>query len=64
MELWRTIEEAPMYEVSDRGAVRNKSTQRILKPQHNGKGVMQVSLRDAGYTITRSVAALRKKAFD
>lgn len=64
MEQWKTVAEAPKYEVSDRGNVRNKSTHRILKPQHNGKGVMQVSLRDAGSTITRSVTALRKKAFD
>lgn len=64
MEQWTTILEAPRYEVSDRGRVRNKKTLRILKPIDNGSGTPKVSLRDAGYTITRSIPALQKRAFD
>jgi hypothetical protein len=64
MERWRRIEEAVWYDVSDMGRVRNRRTNRILKPSRNKNGCEKVNLRDADYTITRSVEALRKKAFD
>ncbi len=63
MEQWATIPEAPKYEVSDRGRIRNKTTLRILRTRDNGRGTSQVSLRDAGATITRSVPALQKQSF-
>lgn len=63
MEIWRQIEEAVWYEISNQGQVRNRRTNRILKPSKTGTGVEKVNLRDAGFTITRSVESLRKKAF-
>lgn len=63
MELWKTIAEAPRYEVSDKGRVRNKKTTRILKAAPNKQGTPKVDLRDAGFTITRSVRALQERAF-
>lgn len=33
IEIWKTIENYPNYEVSNMGEVRRKSTQRVLKPQ-------------------------------
>lgn len=61
---WKRIEEAPSYEVSDKGEVRNRATMRILRPSITRRGYKKVNLRDAGQTITRSVDALRKGAFD
>jgi hypothetical protein len=61
---WKRIAEAPSYEVSDKGEVRNRATLHVLKPQKNTTGVMQVSLRDAGMTLTRSVRALQRRAFE
>lgn len=63
METWRPIADAPLYEISNLGQVRNKKTKRVLRPSGNGKGVDRVQLRDAGFSLTRSVEALRKKAF-
>lgn len=45
-EEWKTIEEAPNYEISSYGNVRNKKTNRQLKPQSYGAtGYKQVSLK-------------------
>lgn len=45
-EEWKTIEEAPNYEISSYGNVRNKKTNRQLKPQTYGAtGYKQVSLK-------------------
>ena len=45
-EKWKTIEEAPNYEISSYGNVRNKKTNRQLKPQAYGAtGYKQVSLK-------------------
>lgn len=63
MEIWRVVFEAPTYEVSNMKRIRNRRTGRILKPRDNGQGVEIVSLRDAGFTITRSVDRLHKTAF-
>lgn len=62
-EVWERVLEAPSYEVNKVGQVRNRGTGRILKPQQNTTGVQQVSLRYGHRTLTRSVNALRKKAF-
>lgn len=49
-EIWKTIEEAPGYEVSSMGNVRNKKSGRILKPQAYGAtGYKQVSIKITGY---------------
>ena len=45
-EEWKIIEEAPGYEVSTEGRVRNRKSGRILKPQAFGAtGYKQVSLK-------------------
>ena len=44
-ELWLTIEEAPNYEISNQGRVRNKKTQRILNPgAYGATGYKQVNM--------------------
>ena len=49
-EIWKTIEEAPNYEVSNLGEVKNKISGRKLKPQAYGAtGYKQVSLKVIGY---------------
>lgn len=60
---WKPVAEAPSYEVSKDGQVRNRGTGKVLKPQMNNTGVTQVSLRTGGKTLTRSVNALVKRAF-
>lgn len=63
-EFWRTIEEAPNYEISDMGNVRNKKTGRVLKPSKNNVSLRpQVTLMDAGYRITRQIHTLLEEAF-
>ena len=43
--IWKTIEEAPNYEVSNFGQVRNKKTQRILNPgAYGATGYKQVNM--------------------
>lgn len=63
-ELWRTVRDAPGYEVCTDGRVRNKKTGRILKPSvNNGSGKPQVTMMDAGFRITRQVHTLVRDAF-
>lgn len=62
-EAWKRVEEAPSYEVSKDGQVRNRNTGRVLKPQKNTDGLAQVSLREGGKTLTRGVNALVKRTF-
>lgn len=63
MERWKRIEEAVSYEISNMGRVRNRRTHRILSTSKTNSGIEKVNLRDGGFTITRSVDSLRKKAF-
>lgn len=63
-EVWMRIVEAPTYEVSSNGQVRNRGTGRVLKACKNTTGVQIVSLREGHRALTRSVNALRKKAFE
>lgn len=64
MEVWRTVVEAPTYEVSNLGRVRNRRTGRILRTSKSKERQEKVNLRDAGFTITRSVHKIRKDAFE
>lgn len=44
-EIWKTIEEAPNYEVSNMGNVRNKKTKRVLNPgAYGATGYKQVNI--------------------
>lgn len=52
-ETWKTIQDFPRYEVSTQGRVRNKETQRILKPYSSrtqkGVGYLKVKLATGKY---------------
>lgn len=63
VENWKTIDDAPLYEVSNQGRVRNRMTGRILIPTDNGRGYPIVGLRDQGARKVRSLATLVAKAF-
>lgn len=47
-DTFKTIKDFPNYEVNADGLVRNKKTQRILKPSPNGFGYYQVGLYRQG----------------
>jgi hypothetical protein len=64
MEIWATIEEAPNYEISTQGRVRNKKTGRVLKPHHNRlTDTFQVTLMTDRERITRQIKKLKREAF-
>jgi NUMOD4 motif len=63
-DVWARILEAPTYEISRLGDVRNRGTGRILKSHKNNYGTRQVTLREGNRTVTRSVNALLKRAFE
>jgi len=58
MEEWRTIEEAPNYEISSDKLVRNKKSGRILRPQRG-----EVQLMSRGARLGRSVNTLHRRTF-
>lgn len=56
-EIWLDIRDHPNYEVSNVGRVRNKKTNRLLKPVLNREGgYYRVSLNGRRYYIHRLVA--------
>lgn len=63
MEQWRSIDFFPQYEVSDRGNVRNRYTDRVLKQAKNPAGFYFVCLRADGTNHIRSVHRLVAEAF-
>lgn len=67
-EKWKTIDECPGYEVSDKGHVRNKNTGRILRPAEVKRPRCQstslrVVLMDNGGRNSRYVHRLVAAAF-
>ena len=61
---WRVIEEAPKYEVSNYGDVRNRNTGRCLAGSVDKDGYKRVSIRtDDGRVITRYRHRLAAMAF-
>ncbi len=62
-ELWRTIEEAPKYEVSNLGRVRHKRINRIVKSFVNNAGYLQVVIRGNNKNLYRLVHRLVAQAF-
>lgn len=63
METWKTIEDFPEYAVSTEGRIRNKNTDRILKPSSNQYDVLMVGLMKDGVQYKRSVPLLVLDAF-
>lgn len=63
MEVWRKIDEAPNYEVSNLGNVRNSKIKRNFRASPNTSGYPKVGLRVDGRSITRSVHGLVARAF-
>lgn len=59
MEEWRTIAEAPNYEVSSERRVRNKNTGRVLRQNQND----QVNLMHNGERLCRTAWLLKRDAF-
>ena len=56
MEIWKTIEIAPQYEVSNKGLIRNKDTkltlkQRITKGQSPKVTLSNKGKPSRGYTV-------------
>jgi len=63
-ELWKPIPGFSIYEVSDRGFVRNATTGRIMSTSVNNYGHLKISLWDDwGRRRTRSVALMVAMAF-
>lgn len=63
-EEWRTVEEAPKYEVSSFGRLRNAETLRLRKPQYDKDGyVRAVLVIDKDKKITRFIHRLVSEAF-
>lgn len=56
-EIWKVIEDEPLYEVSNYGKVRNIKTKRIKSLRHDRYGYLRVTLYPSGktYTIHRLV---------
>lgn len=53
MEIWKPLRNFPSYNGSSEGRIMNVRTQRILKPQINEKGRLQLTLRknNRQYTV-------------
>lgn len=62
MELWKTVPDYPNYEVSSNGRVRNKVTNRMLKPS-NVRGYHRVVLCDETGHYPKSVHRLVADTF-
>lgn len=60
--MWKTIEEFPNYEVSDKGDIRRKGARIVRKPFDN-HGYLVVGLNCKGKQINRLVHRLVAKAF-
>jgi hypothetical protein len=56
-EIWKDIENIINYEVSNKGRVRNKLTNYILKQGKNHDGYMNVSIKDAKSIYVHKVVA-------
>lgn len=62
-EEWRVIEEAPNYEVSNLGKVRNKKLNKPVRPFTNNAGYHQVVIRSNKKNLYRLVHRLVAIAF-
>ncbi len=62
-EYWRAVGVFTNYEVSSVGRVRNRKTERVLKPSEGGGGYLQVSLYKDGVQSCRIIHKLVAEAF-
>lgn len=62
-ELWKTIENAPNYEVSNLGNVRNRITGYILKGRITKRGYYQVCIKINGKFINQYIHRLVAQAW-
>lgn len=60
---WRTIRDFPTHEINYYSQIRNKKTQRILKPYIRHDGYETITLYKDGRKYCRSVVNLRKQEF-
>ncbi len=63
-ETWITIKQNNNYEISNFGNVRNKKTQRILKPAISNKGYYLVALSNKGKSHTYTIHKLVMEHFN
>lgn len=66
MEIWKTIDDWPNYEISNQGRLRNKTTGHIpVNRKPNGSGYLLQGFRDRkrGIQITKGIHWLVAKAF-
>lgn len=63
IEVWKTINEYPDYEISNKGTVRNKYNNSTLKGKINHKGYRVVSLYKEGKTKDFKIHRLVAQAF-
>lgn len=61
-EEWRIVEIAPMYEVSNRGVIRNRETGRIIKIQYSNS-YPRVGLNCNGVWLQKAVHRIVASAF-
>jgi hypothetical protein len=61
--MWKTIPSYPSYEASPKGCVRNKVTQRVLKPCTQKTGYLRLCLCRNGSKRTASVHCLILETF-
>lgn len=62
-EEWRTIQDAPRYDISEYGSVRNRETGRILKTSLSWNGYDIINLRVDGHSIGRRIHRLVAEAY-
>jgi len=63
MEIWKTIESSPNYEISNLGSVRNTKTGNVLKVSTNNYGYKLVCLSNKNQKQTGYIHRLVAEAF-
>jgi len=63
MEQYKTHPLYDGYEISNKGTVRNKKTNRILKSRYNQKGYVQINLRKDKVVATKLIHRLVLQAW-
>lgn len=64
MEVWKTVLDAPNYEISKSGLVRNKNTKLILKQRNSEGDSPKVTISKNGHPVTLYVHRMVAEAFN